>query len=94
MPKFKVFHVEEQGVDLIIVPLESSFGHQTTEQQNAPVDELQMRSSAAGLAGGVVLVWDSGSGSMAFLTPQQWHPFFRSINLGWVWANVNREIYW
>ncbi len=94
MPRFKISHVKEQGVDLIIVPLESNFGHKPNMQQNLARNELQMQSSSAGLAGTVVPVWDSGSGRMGFLAPQRWHAFFQSINLAWVWANVNREIYW
>ena len=52
MPRFKVAHVKEQGVDLVIVPVESSFGHKMTQDQNAFAAELQVRSRSAGLAGG------------------------------------------
>lgn len=56
--------------------------------------ELQMRSRSAGLAGTVVPVWDSGGGRMKFKAPGPWHPFFRSLHLGTVHANLNRELYW
>jgi hypothetical protein len=69
MPKFKIAHVREQGVDLVIVPLESSFGHKTQDDQNRAITELRMRSNAAGLVGAVVPVWDNGAGRMAFIAP-------------------------
>ena len=94
MQRFKVAHVREQGVDLIIIPLESSFGQKNSSDQQAIVADLQAHASAAGLAGGVVPVWDAGGGRMAFIAPYQWHPFFGSIGLAWVFANLNKEIFW
>jgi hypothetical protein len=94
MPRFKVAHIREQGVDLIIVPLESKFGNLTQAEQNATIQDLQAHASAANLAGTVVPVWDAGSGRMGFIAPQQWHPFFNGINLIWVSANLTRELYW
>ena len=94
MPRFKVAHVKEQGVDLIIIPLESSFGHKPTTDQQAIIADLQLHSRGAGLPGTVVPVWDSGGGRMSFIAPQNWHSFFKSLSLASVWSNVNREIYW
>ncbi len=90
MPSFDVAHVREQGVDLIIVPLERSFGHKSTEDQNQISAELQ--ATSAGLAGTVVPVWDDGSGRMMFLAPRSFHPFFQSIDLDFVAANINRNL--
>ena len=50
MPKFDVAHIREQGIDVIIVPLNSSFRFK--------------------------------------------NEFFRSINLQFVAANINRQLYW
>lgn len=94
MPRFKVAHVREQGVDLIIAPLDSSFGRKSNEEQNAIKAELQLRAKSAGLAGTVVPVWDGGGGRMAFLAPHNYQPFFRSLSLPQVLASLNREIYW
>jgi hypothetical protein len=94
MPNFQVAHVRQQGVDLIIVPLESSFGNRTPEDQRQIILELQTRSQTAGLAGTVVPVWDTGGGRMAFIAPQQWHPFFKSLSLQGVFANINKNLYW
>ena len=94
MPTLKVAHLRQQGVDLVIAPLDSDFGRKTHQDQQEIVTEIQMRSSSAGLAGTVVPVWDNGGGRMAFIAPNNWHPFFSSLNLRAVWANVNREISW
>ena len=67
MPRFKIAHIREQGVDLIIIPLESSFGYKSKQDQNSIITEFQERASSAGLAGTVVPVWDSGGGRMALL---------------------------
>jgi hypothetical protein len=94
MPSFEVAHIRQQGIDLIVVPLDHSFRVKTQSEQHAVVNELQLRSNAAGLAGTVVPVWDNGGGRMAFIAPQPWHPFFRSMSLGAVWNNVNRQVSW
>jgi hypothetical protein len=94
MPRFEVAHLREQNVDLIIIPLDSTFGNKTSIDQHQATGELQMRSRAAGLAGTVVPVWDCGGGRMAFIAPQSWHPFFSSINLQWVAVNINGELSW
>lgn len=94
MPRFKVAHVKEQGIDLIIIPLDDNFGRKTPTERNSAIAELQARASSAGLAGTVIPVWDTGGGRMAFIAPPNWHPFFRSISLSHVVANLNRELYW
>lgn len=93
MPRFKVAHIKEQGVDLIIVPLDSSFNLKSQEQQTEIVNDLQAHATAAGLAGIIVPVWTVGS-TIYFIAPPNWHPFFRSISWNFVLQNINREIYW
>jgi hypothetical protein len=94
MPSYDVAHVREQGVDLIVVPLDRTFGNKTPQEQDRFRGELQVRSKAAGLAGTIVPVWDAGGGRMAFIAQPNWFPFFQSINLLWVAANINRKIFW
>ena len=94
MPSVKVAHVRQQGVDLIIAPLDQDFGFKTPQDQREIVGEIQRRAGSAGLAGTVVPVWESGGGRMSFIAPQPWHSFFRSLSLRSVWSNVNREISW
>lgn len=66
MPRFKVAHVKEQGVDLIIIPLGSGFGSLSNSAQNAQQQELQIRANASGLAGTVVPVWEEANDRMGF----------------------------
>jgi hypothetical protein len=94
MPRFNVAHLREQGQDMIIVPLDSSFGRKSSSDQRAITTDIQMHARGAGLKGTVVPVWDSGGGRMAFIAPQPWHPFFSSLNLHGVDANINRELFW
>jgi hypothetical protein len=93
VPRYKVAHIREQSVDLIIIPLESAFGNKTIEIQQATIDELQAHASAAGLAGTVVPVWKHGRDTK-FVAPPNSHPFFRSLSYDRVIAMLNREIYW
>jgi len=94
MPNFKVAHINEQGVDLIIIPLEQRSGILSQQEQNATIAELQVRANGVGLRGTVVPVWDAGGGQMAFIAPNQWHAFLGSLNLPLVMASLNREIFW
>jgi hypothetical protein len=94
MTTLQIAHVREQGVDLIICPLEHAFGNRSSSDQRLAISEIQSRSRSAGLAGTVVPVWEAGAGRMAFIAPTSWHAFFRSIDLRWVWLNVNRELSW
>ena len=94
MPRFKVAHIREQGQDIIIVPLESSFGYKSDSEQAAIIDELQSHARGAGLGGTIVPVWDDGGGRMKFIAPRPWHPFFQGLSLTSVYANLNRELYW
>lgn len=93
MPRFEAAHLREQGQDMIIFPLDRSFDRKTDEDRYEVLEELQMRASAAGLAGTAVAVWRSG-GRMKFMAPTQWHPFFRSIDMRTVMRNVNVEVSW
>ena len=93
MPRFKVAHVKEQGIDLIIIPVESDFGNKTSQEKQESANYLQIGANNAGLAGTVVPVWDEGRGRMGFFAPSKWHLFFESVSLAWVAQNINREIY-
>lgn len=92
MNKVKVAHLREQDVDLIIIPLEKEFGNKSPSDQGDIAESLQICATSAGLAGTVVPVWDAGGGRMGFLAPQNFHSYFRSINLQFVLLNANREL--
>jgi hypothetical protein len=75
MPRFKVAHLREQGQDMVIIPLESSFGLKSEQEQNKIINELQRHTQGAGLKGKVIPVWESG-GRTYFIAPRPWHPIF------------------
>jgi len=81
MPRFKITYVREQGVDLIIVPLDHSFGSKVAWEQQSIASELQSHAQGAGLAGTVVTVWDSGEGRMGFLAPLKTGITFSSLRV-------------
>ena len=93
MPTFKIAHLREQGVDLIIVPMERSFGNRSKSDQHAIIAQLQADAISAKLAGIITAVWDCGRGEMGFIAPQSWHLYFQSISLSWVDARLNRALY-
>lgn len=92
MAEFEVAHFREQGQDMIVIPLKRSFGNKPQSEQDEVHASLQACATSAGLRGRAVLVWDSGGGRMAFRAPKQWHPFFRSLDLRTVAANINRKL--
>lgn len=89
MPSFRVAHLREQGQDMVIVPMDSSFGQRTSSDQQGFVSEMQSRSVAAGLRGRVAVVWPGG-----FIAPNPWHPFFRDLSIQLVHANCNKIVTW
>lgn len=93
MPRFEIAHLRQQGQDMIIVPLEESFGSKPSSEQHEIVSELQMRARSAGLAGKVVPVWGNRR-RMSFIAPPPWHPFFKSISWGVISANLNKVLHW
>ena len=93
MPSFKVAHIKRQGVDLIVTPVTQTFHNKTHSQQIKIIEDLEAAAHAAGLKGTVVPVWRVGD-RMAFIAPNPWHPFFKSITWNDVLSNVNKVVSW
>lgn len=91
--RLPVAHINAQGVDLVIVPLEPQFAEKTPQDQHQFVEALRESTRQANLRGEVVPVWEAGEGTMAFIAPKGFHPYFKSINLKFVHANLNRAIH-
>jgi hypothetical protein len=91
MKRFKIAHIREQGIDLIIVPLDSAFGRKPRHEQSEIIDSLQACATSAALAGTVVPVWQEGNGHR-FIAPQNWHPYFESLSWHDIVANINKEL--
>jgi hypothetical protein len=93
MPTYQVAHINEQGVDLIIIPLDSSFGNQTQAHRSAEIAEFQSRARMAGLRGIVVPVWLDGQ-EMKFIAPPGLWPFFQGVQYQEILHWLNTEIVW
>jgi hypothetical protein len=93
MPSYKVAHIHEQGQNMLLFPLSHQFGQMSSEDQNDLLWELERRANAAGLAGQAAVFWQHGSHGH-FMGPKPWHPFLRSIGMGFVQQNVNKTISW
>lgn len=93
MPSLDIAHLRQQGVDMIIVPLDHAFDNRSPQERDSIIREIQNHADEARLAGRVVPVWDNGGG-MKFIAPSPWHPFFRSISLQYVRRNINKTISW
>ena len=91
MNKFKIAHIRQQGVDLVIVPLESSFGHKSNQDQLDAIASLQLYARSAGLAGTVIPIWREGAGQR-FIAPPNWHSFFKTFGWNDVMANINKDL--
>lgn len=92
MAELEVAAFQEQGVDVIVVPLDRSFGGRTSAEQREIVAELQSAATSAGLPGQVVPVWETSDGRMGFMAPRNWHPFFSGISLMDVARNINYKL--
>lgn len=94
MPQFKIAHIREQGIDLIITPVDPAFEYKSQEDQSEAVAKLQERAESANLAGTVVPVWTAHGGRLRFRAPRQWHPFFQSLTPARVASCINKTLRW
>jgi hypothetical protein len=70
---FEIAHINEQGVNVIVVFVDDSFSHKSQQEQDQIAAALQACARRAKLAGNIALVWPGG-----FWAPQNQHAFFRS----------------
>lgn len=80
MPRLKAAHVSEQGQNMIIFPLDSSFGSKTDQALSELLEELERRAHATGLAGRAVAIWERGN-QTHYLGPRPWQAFLQSISM-------------
>lgn len=93
MPTIKLAHIREQGQNMLLFPLDRTFGHKTAAEKGAILGELEDRAHGAGLAGRAAIFWESG-GRTYSLGPKAWDTFLRSISIRHVLASVNKSISW
>jgi hypothetical protein len=91
MAQIKIAHIKEQGRDLIIIPLDSSFHDKTPSQREATRKALQTCVCDANLEGAVVLVWRSGH-NQYFIAPDQWHEYLRHLSWHAIISRLNKTL--
>lgn len=92
MPTFQVAHLHREGQEVIIVPVDRSFGKRSPAEQSRIQEAFQRSAAAANMRGTVVPVWEDASGRMAFRAPPPWHEFFRSIDMVYVATALNSSL--
>ncbi len=90
MPTFQVAHLRHNGQDIIIVPVDRTFGKRSPAEQARIQEAFQRSAVSAEMAGVVVPVWEDASGRMAFRAPPPWHDFLKSIDMVYVATALNR----
>jgi hypothetical protein len=93
MPALKAAHIREQGHNMIIFPLDQSFGRKSDRDRSTALAELERRAHEAGLAGRAVAFWE-GTNRTHFMGPRPWHPFLKGLSMNDVLASVNKQIRW
>ncbi|RON24533.1 hypothetical protein BK660_02350 [Pseudomonas brassicacearum] len=92
MAKYLIAHVRQGGQNMIIFPLNASFGSQSNHTQEEIIRTFQLAASGASLAGHVVVIWRSGNQTY-FRAPYAWHSFFTSPDAyAFVMGNLNKEL--
>ena len=89
---FKVAHLNERGVNLVIVFVSSSVGNLSPLQQQQAADALQRCAASAGLAGNVAMVWQNAAGRMEFWAPNNQHAYFRDVPWDYLVGNINKTL--
>jgi hypothetical protein len=89
---FKVAHLKEQGVDLVIVFVNPSVGNLSPLEQQQAADALQRCAASAGLAGNVAMVWQNSAGRMEFWAPNNQHAYFLEVPWDYLVGNINKTL--
>jgi hypothetical protein len=92
MPTFQVACLRRDGQDLIIVPVDRTFGARSPAEQSRIQEAFQRSATAAEIPGVVVPVWEDATGRMAFRAPPPWHEFLKSIDMVYVATALNRKL--
>jgi hypothetical protein len=92
MPTFQVAQLHQDGQDVIIVPVDRTFGKRSAAEQARIQEAFQRSAVAVEMRGVVVPVWEDASGRMAFRAPPPWHDFLKSIDMVYVATALNRTL--
>jgi hypothetical protein len=92
MPTFQAAYLRRDGKDVIIVPVDRSFGKRSPGEQARIQEAFQRSAAASDLPGVVVPVWEDTTGRMAFRAPPPWHDFLKTIDMVYVATALNRTL--
>ncbi|MBM4381700.1 MAG: adenylate/guanylate cyclase domain-containing protein, partial [Deltaproteobacteria bacterium] len=93
MPRFRVGHLNVGGADLLLVPFTTEFLKLQPSEQGSVHRQITNLCKMARLAGNVIPVWQTASGSMAFLAEERFHPVLREkLSLAFLQQCLNREV--
>ena len=84
--------IRYQGVNLIIVPVNSEFGNRNCFEQRRLQECIEANTTAQGLSGEVVLVWRGYTNRMKFLSRQSSSQIVKEINWGIVAKNITGKM--
>ena len=73
MTTFEIAHINEQGINVVVVFVDPSVAHKSQHELDAIAATLQQCARSAKLAGSIEMVWPGG-----FWAPQNQHAFFKS----------------
>lgn len=73
MTDFQVAHINEQGVNVVVVFVDSSVSFKSSQEQHEIAAQLQLCAASARLAGNIAMIWPGG-----FWAPRNQHAFFSS----------------
>jgi hypothetical protein len=89
MPTFQVAHLQRNGEDIIIVPVDRAFEKRSPTEQARIQEAFQRSALSVKIPGVVVPVWEGTAGRMAFRAPPPWHEFLKSIDMVYVATALN-----
>jgi hypothetical protein len=90
MELYRAAVLEWRSDHVILVPVDLSFGHKNSEEQQVILERLQEAATAAGLDGSVVVFWNGG-GKAQYRAPQRWKAFCQRLDLKFVEKKINAE---
>lgn len=89
---YQVAHIQEQGQQVILIIVNSSFGRMGGSEQQQQYSLLQQCANKAGMAGTAALIWDAGSGRLGTYGPKEWQRFLQSLNPLTVQSSINKKL--
>jgi hypothetical protein len=91
MAKYRVAQLTHEGENVILVPMDRSFGKSVQEHKEQELTKLQAAAESTGLNGIVVAIWDS-AGSVGAFGPDKWKNFAESLKWTSLRTKMNRDL--